>query len=216
MQDFRHIDTWVFDLDNTLYDAESGIFPQMKTRMADFFVTRLGLDEDAAQARRDHYYKTYGTTLRGLMEEHGIEPDAFLHHIHDLDLSVVKSCDVVSASLGRLPGRKVVFTNAARDFAERMTHHLGIRHHFDGLFAIEDADYHPKPRDSAYHACLARHGITASAACMFEDTEKNLETARRLGMTTVWLHGDMPHDPALRPHVQHAAPRLKDWFLSTL
>ncbi len=216
MQNFSHINTWVFDLDNTLYDAETHIFKLVADRMTGFVAEFLKVDTDEANRLRKHYYKTYGTTLRGLMTEHGLEPSDFLQYVHDIDYSVVAPCAITQTGLARLPGRKVVFTNAPRHFAEAMVKHLGIEHHFDGLFAIEDATYMPKPHLDTYHTCFTKHGVDPKTACMFEDMEVNLKPAHELGMTTVWFHGQMTEHPADASHIHHKAEKLSVWFEKTL
>jgi len=211
---FSHIDTWVFDLDNTLYDAEAHVFVECGRRMTDFVARHLGLEhEQAAKIRKDYYLK-YGTTLRGLMTEHGVPPDDFLEEVHSIDISPVEVCTLTRDNLSRLPGRKFVFTNAPRGFAERMTEHLCIRNHFDAIFAIEDADYWPKPHMPTYEIFLKKFGIDPTAACMFEDMQVNLKPAHDLGMTTVWFHGsDTPPD---HPHVHHQSEKLSRWISENL
>lgn len=211
MQHFGHIKTWVFDLDNTLYDAETELFRLVADRMTDFVAAFLKIETEEANRMRKHYYKTYGTTLRGLMVEHNLDPTDFLQYVHDIDYSIVAPCPVTQNGLTRLAGRKVVFTNAPQHFAVAMLDHLGIAQHFDGVFAIEDATYVPKPNIETYHTCFAKHGIDPKTACMFEDMEVNLRPAHDLGMTTVWFHGQMDH-PEDDSHIHHRAEKLVHWF----
>ncbi|MBI1216078.1 MAG: pyrimidine 5'-nucleotidase [Alphaproteobacteria bacterium] len=208
---FSHIDTWVFDLDNTLYDAEAYIFVEMGKKMNGFVAERLNIPLDEADGVRHGYFRKYGTTLRGLMTEHGVHPDDFLDAIHDIDITRVPPCKITRDHLAALPGRRVVFTNAPNGFAREMTAQLGIDHLFDGIFGIEDADYWPKPHADTYHVFLKKHGIDPARACMFEDMAVNLKPARDLGMTTVWLHGTEKPE-TVHDHVQHSAPRLPDWL----
>ena len=216
-KDLSHIDSWVFDLDNTLYDADSHVFVEIGARMTDFVAEKLKLPREEAEKKRKHFYKTYGTTLRGLMSEHGVEPDYFLKHVHDIDISVVPQCPVTQEYLAQLPGKRFVFTNAPRAFAEKMTAQLGIRQHFDGLFAIEDALYWPKPHMDTYHKFLKTHGVDPKKACMFEDMEVNLRPAHQLGMSTVWFHGKNPRPEDLaHPHIHHKAEKLPDWFVNNI
>ena len=214
MEKFRNIDTWVFDLDNTLYDAETHVFVKIGDKMTRFVADLLNLSEDKARELRHHYFRKYGTTLRGLMSEHNLAPGPFLDHVHDVDISVVPQCEITRKSLSQLPGRKFVFTNSPRRFAETMTAHLGLEHHFDGIFTIEDADYWPKPRRETYDIFLKKHGINPKTACMFEDMEVNLSPAHDLGMTTVWFHGKQ--EAPRHPHVHHQAEKLSDWLRHTL
>jgi len=212
MKNFSHIKTWVFDLDNTLYDAETELFRLVADRMTDFVAQFLKTDAEEANRLRKHYYRTYGTTLRGLMEEHNLDPAGFLQYVHDIDYKAVTPCTATQNGLAQLSGRKVVFTNAPRHFAEAMLDHLGITQHFDGVFAIEDATYLPKPNIETYHTCLALHGVDPAAACMFEDMEVNLKPAHDLGMTTVWFHGKQTTPPESAAHIHHKAEKLTHWF----
>lgn len=209
---FSHVDTWVFDLDNTLYDAETGIFPRVAQRMTGFIADILKVSHDEANVLRHKYYKQYGTSMRGLMTEHQVDPDHFLDHVHDIDVSDVPQCDITIERLAHLPGRKIIFTNAPRRFAATMTRHLGIDHHFDEVFAIEDADYLPKPHIDTYQTVIKRFDIAPARACMFEDMAINLKPAAELGMTTVWIHGKGQNAAEDHPYVQHRYGKLSDWL----
>jgi putative hydrolase of the HAD superfamily len=213
MDKFRHIDTWIFDLDNTLYDAETQVFTRVADRMTAFVTDLLKVSTEEANILRKDYWKNHGTTLRGLMMEHKVDPLLFLEHTHDFDISDVPQCAIVREYLTHLPGRKIVFTNAPREFATRMTKHLGIDHHFETMFTIEDANYLPKPHLDTYHAFIKKFGIDPKRACMFEDMEVNLKPAADLGMTTVWFHGK---NPAEHPHVHHKHEKLADWLKHTI
>ena len=217
MDKFRHVDTWVFDLDNTLYNAEASVFVKMGVRITDFIVDRLKISHEEANLLRQVYWKKYGTSMRGLMVEHGIEPNGFLDHIHDFDISDVPQCLITQEYLAHLPGRKIIFTTAPRQFATRMTKHLGIGHHFDHMFTIEDADFLPKPHIDPYHAFIKKFAFDPKSACMFEDMEVNLKPAADLGMTTVWIHGKNknPTDHAL-PHLHHKTETLAHWLQHTV
>lgn len=213
MEKFRHIDTWIFDLDNTLYDAESNVMAQVRDRMTEFLTGFFQIPaEDAAVIRQD-YWKKYGTTLRGLMVEHNIDPHHFLSHAHDIDLQDVPPCGIISEYLEHLPGKKIIFTNAPLHFATRMTKHLGIDRHFDHVFAIENAEFLCKPAPEPYHAVIKNFRFDPARACMFEDMAINLKPAADLGMTTVWLHGG---EDAEHPHVHHKAEKLAVWLQQTI
>lgn len=217
MDKFRHVDTWVFDLDNTLYDAETGVFVRVGERMTRFVSDLLGVSAEEANNLRKEYWQKHGTTLRGLMMEHAVDPHGFLNHVHDVEIADVPQCPVTREYLAQLPGLKVIFTNAPRAFAERMTKHLGIDHHFEHIFSIEDAAFMPKPHVDPYRTVIERFRFDPRRACMFEDMEVNLKTAADLGMTTVWFHG-RHQDPAAGalPHVHHKAEKLADWLQQTL
>lgn len=217
MDKFKHVDTWVFDLDNTLYDANLGVFDRMGDRMTLYVAELLKLPLDKAATLRRHYWDNYGTTLYGLMQEHKIDPDHFLDFAHQIDISDVPQCDIVKGHLEHLPGRKVLFTNSSRDFAQRMTKHLGINHHFDHFFSIEDGGYLPKPKREPYEAVLRNFDIDPKKATMFEDMAVNLKTAHDLGMTTVWIHGknNDPKDHA-HDHLHHKTETLAHWLKQTV
>jgi putative hydrolase of the HAD superfamily len=217
MEKFRHIDTWVFDLDNTLYDAETGVFERIGERMTLYVADLLGLPLQEAGVLRKGYWEKYGTTLHGLMKEHKIDPDSFLAHAHDIDISDVPQCTITKEYLAHLPGKKIVFTNSSREFAARMTKHLGLDHHFDSVFTIEDTGFMPKPFAAPYHTVITQGRFDPKAACMFEDMEINLKTAADLGMTTVWLHGK-DKEAAVRElsHVHHRSEKLSDWLQHTV
>ena len=182
---FDHVDTWVFDLDNTLYPAHCNLFDQVDERMGSF-ISEL-LDVEWAEARRIQkaYFYEYGTTLRGLMDVHRIEPEDFLEFVHDIDVTVIDPDHALSDALDRLDGRKLVFTNGSHGHAENVLARIGIRHHFEAVFDISDADYIPKPEREAYDRFIAHAEIDTGRAAMFEDIARNLKHPHTLGMTTV-------------------------------
>ena len=218
MDGFRHIDTWIFDLDDTLYEAEGKILGRIHARMTDFICSHLRVDAKTANALRQNYWQKYGTSLNGMMAEHGVDPERFLAEVHDVKISDVPPCPVTQQNLGRLPGRKIVFTNAPRGFAQNMLRHLGLDHHFHGMRALDDdRAYTPKPEPGAYRRVLETFSIDPARACMFEDKTANLKPAADLGMTTVWIRGarqklaDGDH-----PHVHHRHATLAEWLQSKL
>lgn len=217
MEKFSHIDTWVFDLDNTLYDAETGVFVKVGERMTDYVADLLHISPEEAGLLRKEYWKKYGTTLRGLMTEHKVDPKGFLEHVHDIDISDVPQCDITKEYLAHLPGKKIIFTNSDQKFSARMMRHLGIDHHFDHVFTIEDGGFVPKPHPECYHAVIKKFCFDPRRACMFEDMEINLKTASDLGMTTVWFHGkhQAPEGQDM-PHIHHRAEKLSDWLQHTV
>lgn len=187
---FDRIDTWVFDLDNTLYPASSRLFDQISRRMTSFIADYFDIAEDAAFARQKDFFRRYGTTLRGLMTEHGMDPEPFLEHVHRIDVGLVEPNPQLALKLGSLPGRKLIFTNSSRIHAKRVMERIGITEHFEEIFDISDADYIPKPDRTSYAMMLRRHGVKPQGACMIDDIPVNLETAKAVGMTTVWLRGE--------------------------
>jgi len=180
-------ETWVFDLDNTLYPASSNLFAQIDVRMRGFIADYLGVAEDEAHRVQKAYFHEYGTTLRGLMTRHGMEPHAFLEHVHDIDVSPVQPSPALEAALSRLPGRKVIFTNATTAHAGRVMDRLGVGHHFEAVFDIERAGYLPKPRAEIYEKLVRDFACDPANTVMVEDIARNLAPAAALGMTTVWV-----------------------------
>ncbi len=182
---FDAVETWIFDLDNTLYPASCRLFDQIDSRMGTFIAELLKVDRVEAKRIQKDFFFRHGTTLRGLMIEHSIDPDAFLDYVHDIDHSPVPPNAALAAALERLPGRKLVFTNGTVDHAEKVMARLGVGAHFHGVFDIVHSDYIPKPAHGPYEKFIARHAIDASRAAMFEDIARNLEVPAALGMTTV-------------------------------
>jgi putative hydrolase of the HAD superfamily len=212
---------WVFDLDNTLYPASSSLFPQIHDRMQLFIAQTLNLDLEAALRLQKKYYREYGTTLRGLMQENGLAPDDFLAFVHDIDCTVLAPDPRLDAVLSRLPGRKLIFTNGSANHAENVLRQLGVRHHFTVVFDIKAADYLPKPAIESYRRLVADFAIDPARAVMFEDLARNLTAARELGMTTVWVrqddHPDGPDAHEVSPTgVDHITDDLVAWLESRL
>ena len=188
--DLAHIDTWIFDLDNTLYPSSSRLFDQVSQRIGDYIATAFDVDRQEAHKLQKGYFREYGTTLRGLMLKHDMDPAPFLDYVHDIDLSPISPSDALEAALGRLPGRKLVFTNADAPYAKRVMARLGIGHHFSDIYDIEAADWVPKPFPEAYDRLATVHDIEPTRAIFFEDILRNLAPAAALGMATVWVQND--------------------------
>ncbi len=185
LRTFRGVDAWVFDLDNTLYPAHSNLFAQVDVRIRDYVARLLDVPPDEANEIQKDYYRRYGTTLRGLMDERGIAPDDFLEYVHDIDHSVLAPAPELAAALKRLPGRKFIFTNGSRVHAEKTAARLGIAEHFTDIFDIVAAELSPKPNRETYDRFLALTGVSPARAAMFEDLSRNLAVPHRLGMRTV-------------------------------
>lgn len=211
---FAEIDSWVFDLDNTLYPAACDLFGQVSRRMTRFVADRLDLDLAAAHAVQKDYFRAYGTTLRGMMIHHDVDPRDYLGFVHDIDLTVVPPAPGLDAALGRLPGRKVIFTNGSVAHATRVMERLGVAAHFDGIFDIVAGDYVPKPDPDTYRAMARRFGIAPVRAVMIDDIPANLAPAAALGMTTVWVRTETEYAGIgeLGDHVHHVAEDLTAWL----
>lgn len=180
-------EVWLFDLDNTLYPASCNLFDQIHVRMRDFIVEHLGVDADEAMRIRRKYFLDHGTTLSGLMTNHGTDPDYFLKYVHDIDITPVQPNPALDAALSRLSGRKLIFTNADTGHAENVMRRLGVAHHFEAIFDIAAADYIPKPDPGPYRRIVRSFGVAAESAVMLDDMVRNLEPAADMGMTTVWV-----------------------------
>ncbi len=214
---FDGVETWVFDLDNTLYPATSKVFDQISRRMTGFIAEHFNIAPDAAIARQRDFFVRYGTTLRGLMIEHRLAPEPFLDYVHKIDVGSVAANPDLALKLGRLPGRKLIFTNASRIHAERVMAQIGIDHHFEDIFDIAAADYIPKPDRTSYAMMLRKHDVAPDTACMIEDIADNLEPAKALGMSTVWLKGEIewarPKNGGKTPsHIDFVADDLGSWL----
>jgi len=182
---FAHVETWVFDLDNTLYPHHLNLWQQVDERIRDYISTFLKVaKEDAFRIQKD-YYKRYGTSMRGLMIEHGMHPDDFLDYVHRIDHSPIEPNPALGAALERLAGRKLILTNGTRKHADAVMRRLAVHEHFEDVFDIVAAELAPKPMAQTYDRFLARHGVDPRKAAMFEDLARNLAIPHALGMTTV-------------------------------
>ena len=186
------IDTWIFDLDNTLYPGTCELYREIEQRMAKFIMDELKLDHEGAHALRRRFLDRHGTTLRGLMIEYGLAPERFLDYVHEIDLSEIDEDVELGEAIANLPGRKLIFTNGTKRHAERVLGKLGLGAHFAAIHDIVACDYAPKPDPAAYAAFIANYQIDPTRAVMIEDMARNLPPAASLGMTTIWVKGG-PH-----------------------
>ena len=184
---FSHVETWIFDLDNTLYHPSARLFDQINARMTEFIIRELGATRAEADALRRTYWQRHGTTLRGLIDHHGVAPERFLDEAHDIDLSALKPDANLAAAIRRLPGTRIVHTNGARSHAARVLAARGLEGVFDAVYAIEDKALVPKPQAGAYDRVIRLSGLDPTRAAMVEDDVRNLEVPKALGMATVWL-----------------------------
>lgn len=185
------IETWIFDLDNTLYPASCRLFDQVQRRMNEFICDRLSLSLDQATELRRTYFREHGTTLRGLMIVNDIDPHEFLGFVHEIDLACVPPDPALVAAIGRLRGRKIVHTNGSTRHAERLLDHLGLAQSFSGIIDIAAAEFDPKPALTGYRLLLQRHAVDPRGALMVEDIARNLAPAAELGMTTAWMRSEL-------------------------
>ncbi len=198
-QNFTHVDTWVFDLDNTLYHPSARLFDQIEVKMTNWVQDVLGVERERANHLRHHYWQTYGTTLAGLMAEHDVDPDPYLHAVHEIDLSHLNKDPDLAAEITGLPGRKIVYTNGSKPYAQRVLAARGLSDLFDAVYGVEHAAYRPKPDRAAFEAIFAQDGVTPTQAAMFEDDPRNLKAPHAMGMRTVHVADDaQPAD-----HIHH-------------
>lgn len=205
---------WVFDLDNTLYPARCNLFVQVDRRIQEFIMNLFGAGPEEARRIQKSFFHEYGTTLSGLMLNHGVDPAEYLHYVHDIDVSPVEPNPVLCDLLERLPGRKLVYTNGSVPHADRVLERLGVARHFSGVFDIVAAGYVPKPEASAFDAFVKLHEIEPRTAVMVEDIARNLVPAHALGMTTVWIRSDHHWSGGSEtdPHIHHVIDDLVEWL----
>ena len=190
------IDSWIFDLDNTLYPARVDLFALIDEKMTLYIQQLLGLEAEEARRVQKRYFYDHGTTLSGLMAHEGVDPHHFLDFVHDIDMSRLAPDPVLNAAIAALPGRKLVFTNGDAAYAGRVLKGLGLDRAFDGMFDIHQARYRPKPHPDAYTGMIGALRVDPSKALFVEDMARNLKPAKDLGMTTVWVNNGSEHGDA--------------------
>ncbi|WP_233560093.1 pyrimidine 5'-nucleotidase [Oleomonas cavernae] len=209
MTDLARAQTWVFDLDNTLYPASCRLFDQIEAKMRAYIADHLKLDDAGASALKSELFRRHGTTMKGLMLDHGVDPHHFLDFVHDIDLSPLDGSPALGGVLARLPGRKVIYTNGSTAHAGRVLARLGLTDQFDGVFDIVAARFVPKPEIEPYREMLDLLGVQAAGAVMVEDMARNLAPAAELGMTTVWIpNGTEWGDHGQGDHIHHTTHDL--------
>ncbi|MGI8705869.1 MAG: pyrimidine 5'-nucleotidase [Sphingomicrobium sp.] len=210
---FAHIRDWIFDLDNCLYPASAGLFELIDVRMG-AYIQRL-LDCDPREARRvqkSHFYE-HGTTLAGLMKEHGVDPNEFLEDVHSIPLDRICQDDRLGSALERLPGRKFVFTNGDAPYARRVLEAIGVHDRFDDLHDIHASSYRPKPDPHGYELLCERFEIEPERALLADDMAANLAPAKALGMTTIWVdNGSERGGHGSGDFIDHRIDNVSDWL----
>lgn len=208
---FTHVDTWVFDLDNTLYPPSADLFGLMDARFSAYVARLTGLDTDKALTLCAEYWDQYGSTLVGLIEHHDVDPHHFLADVHDIDISHLQPDPALQKAIRALPGRRIVYTNGSQNHAKRVLAARGLTREFDAVYGVEHADFKPKPTQDAFSTVFTKDGVVPTKAAMFEDEVRNLAVPHALGMRTVHVHPD----PDTSAHVHHHTNDLTD-FLSQL
>ena len=217
-QRFAHIRDWIFDLDNCLYPASTGLFALIDERMG-AYIQRL-LKCDAAEAKRVQklHFHEHGTTLAGLMKDHQVDAHDFLDDVHAIPLDRICRDERLERALARLPGRKLVFTNGDAPYAQRVLQAIGVHPHIDELHDIHASELRPKPDPHGYALLCRRFGVDPHRAVLVEDMAANLKPAKDLGMTTVWVDNDSERgshgaDPA---YIDHRISDVGEWLESIL
>lgn len=208
-----HIRNWIFDLDNTLYPASANLFAQIDDRITRYVAERLGVDRVAARALQKQYFHGHGTTLTGLMADHGVDPHEYLAFVHDVEMDVLSHDAPLVAAIARLPGRKLVFTNGDTPYALRVLDRLGLGETFEAIHDIHAMRYVPKPAMAAYQGLIAAHGLDAATCLFVEDMARNLKPAKDIGMTTVWVDNgsEQGHD-ADRSFIDFTTGDIAAWL----
>jgi putative hydrolase of the HAD superfamily len=217
---FGHVDTWVFDLDNTLYPHEARVWPQVDERITLYLMNIFGLDGLSARALQKYFYHRYGTTLRALIDEYDIDPYAFLDFAHDIDHSAIELNPLLGLAIEKLPGRKLILTNGSKRHAESVAQKLGIYDHFEDVFDIAASDFVPKPDRRAYERFLVKHVVDPGRAAIFEDVAKNLVVPHDLGMTTTLViprtvdpfRDAFEQEAVEAPHIDHITNDLASFL----
>lgn len=201
---FSDRDTWVFDLDNTLYPPAMRLFDQIEQRMTRYVMDRLQVDAPEANRLRKLYWAEYGTTLAGLMALHDVDPEPYMVQVHDIDFSVLAPDAALRQQIAALPGRRIVYTNGSAPYAHRVLEARGLAGVFDAVYGVEHAGYRPKPEAAAYARVFAQDGLNPARAAMFEDDPRNLAVPHALGMRTVHI----APEPHAAPFIQHHSADL--------
>ncbi|MEZ7813760.1 MAG: pyrimidine 5'-nucleotidase [Paracoccaceae bacterium] len=206
--DFSHITTWVFDLDNTLYPPKTNLFGLIEVRMTTWVMQALNVDEQRANYLRTHYWKTYGTTLAGLMREHNVDPSPYLTDVHDIALDRLSPDPLLAQRIKSLPGRRIIYTNGTADYATKVVAARGLAGLFDVIYGVEDADFLPKPEFGAFDLVFGKDGFDRSRAVMFEDDARNLKVPHQMGLKTVLINQALE----LAPYIDRQGPDLSDFL----
>ena len=221
---FTHVDTWVFDLDNTLYPHHVNLWQQVDARIGAYIGNFLKVDAVEARRIQKDYYKRYGTSMRGMMTEHGVSADDYLAYVHEIDHSPLEPNPAMGEAIARLPGRKLILTNGSTDHAGKVLARLGFPEHFEAVFDIIAAELEPKPAPQTYQRFLDLHRVDPARSAMFEDLARNLVVPHDLGMTTVLvvpdgtrevIREDWEMEGRDAPHVDHVTDNLTG-FLAKL
>ncbi|UZK65654.1 pyrimidine 5'-nucleotidase [Sphingomonas sp. M1-B02] len=211
--ELSHIDNWIFDLDNTLYPASGDLWTQIDAKIGAYVQTLLDCGPEEAHRIQKGYFHSHGTTLHGLMSEHDVDPHHYLDAVHDVDLSGIEANLALAEALVRLPGRKLVFTNANAPYAVKVLERLGLHDLFEAVHDIHSTEYRPKPDPLAYAGLCTAFDIDPTASLFVEDMARNLKPAKAIGMTTVWIdNGSEQSDDNDRSFIDYSITDLGAWL----
>lgn len=216
--ELRHIRNWIFDLDNTLYPASANLFALIDARIGAYVARLLNVDAEEAWRVQKAYFHAHGTTLSGLMAEHGIDPHHYLDDVHDVDMAALERNETLIAALARLPGRKLVFTNGDAPYANRVLDRLGLAGTFEAIHDVHATSYRPKPDPLAYQGLLDAYGLNPHESLFVEDMARNLRPAKAIGMATVWIDNgseQLPGD-ADRSFIDYTVTDIGQWLFDIL
>ncbi|OQW44636.1 MAG: HAD family hydrolase [Proteobacteria bacterium SG_bin6] len=208
-----HVRNWIFDLDNTLYPASVNLFPQIDARIGRYVADRLGLPIDQAHALQKRYFHEQGTTLAGLMAEHGVDPHDYLGFVHDVEMDVLEHDAPLVAAIARLPGRKLIFTNGDAPYARKVLGKLGLGEAFEAIHDIHATNYVPKPQPQIYRGLCEAYDLDPHASLFVEDMARNLAPAKAIGMTTVWVNNGSEQGPGpAQDYIDYTVTDLARWL----
>lgn len=212
-----HIDAWLFDLDNTLYPESAKLFAQIDQRIGAYVARTLKLDPAEAHRVQKGWFISHGTTLAGLMAEHGVDPHGYLADVHDIEMDVLEHNAPLAAAIAKLPGRKIVFTNADAPYAEKVLTRLGLIDQFEAIHDVHASNYAPKPHPDAYRSVCDAWLIDPTRAAFVEDMARNLAPAKAIGMTTIWVDNGSEQAPdADRSYIDFTTHDICHWLESIL
>ena len=217
--ELSHIRNWIFDLDNTLYPASANLFPLIDARIGAYVARTLNVDAAEAHRIQKHYFHTHGTTLAGLIADHGVNPRHYLDDVHDIDMSVLERNEALIEALARLPGRKLVFTNGDAPYAVKVLDRLGLGDSFEAIHDIHSTDYRPKPDPLAYQGLCDAYDLDPNESLFVEDMARNLKPAKAIGMATVWIDNgseQAPGDTEDTSFIDYIITDLGQWLHETL
>ncbi|MCD2323145.1 pyrimidine 5'-nucleotidase [Sphingomonas sp. IC-56] len=213
----HHVRNWIFDLDNTLYPVSANLFAMIDARIGEYVRTLLNCSPEEAHRVQKGYFHAHGTTLSGLMAEHGVDPYHYLDFVHDVDMSVLEQNEALIQALARLPGRKLVFTNGDAPYAEKVLDRLGLGRTFEAVHDVHATDYKPKPHPDAYAGMCQAYGIDPRESLFVEDMARNLKPAKDIGMVTVWINNGSEQTPDQdRSFIDYTVSDLGSWLHTIL